>query len=263
MGHELTVSASAPLFSPLRRTRASGDIVAQIRSAIFSGRLRPGDRLPTERELTEQFGVSRVTVRDALRALETSGLIHIRVGGHGGAFIAEPDVSTFSESLGTHLLRSGTTFREVAEARLALETTAARLACERATEEDLEAIRVAVHPTDQPSSSATASLAFHEAVVTAAHNHAIQAIFVALRGLMEEAFAALRPYPNREPEDIKLVHSELYEAIAAHDSDRAVRLMREHLYDNTQRVEKLQELLGDNWYMQRESRLSRTNDEYE
>jgi GntR family transcriptional regulator, transcriptional repressor for pyruvate dehydrogenase complex len=243
----LTVPATSPLFSPLRRTRASGDIVIQIRGAIFSGQLRPGDRLPTERELAEQFGVSRVTVRDALRALETSGLVHVKVGGRGGPFVSEPDISTLSDSLGTHLLRSGTTFHEVAETRLALETTAARLACERATAAELEVIRAAAYRTVQPPAIAALSLDFHEAVVSAAHNHAILAIFVALRGLMEEAFAALRTYQTRDPESTREVHGELYEAIAAHHADKAVRCMRDHLYDSARRIEELEGRLGANW----------------
>ncbi|HZU16950.1 MAG TPA: GntR family transcriptional regulator, partial [Candidatus Dormibacteraeota bacterium] len=71
-------------FTRVRPARVSNEVVAQIREAIFSGRYQPGDRLPTERELSRQFGVSRVTVRDALRALEAAGLIEVRVGGQGG-----------------------------------------------------------------------------------------------------------------------------------------------------------------------------------
>src|ERR687886_1846181 len=98
-------------FSRVVPTRASSDVVAQIREAILSGRVKPGDRLPTERELAAQFGVSRVTIRDALRALEAGGLIRVRVGGNGGPYVAEPDIAQLSDSLGTHLQLRGTTFR--------------------------------------------------------------------------------------------------------------------------------------------------------
>jgi len=80
-------------FSRITPTRASSDVIAQIRTAILSGRFRPGDRLPTERELAQQFGVSRVTVRDALRALEAGGLVRVKVGGQGGPYVAEPDIA--------------------------------------------------------------------------------------------------------------------------------------------------------------------------
>src|SRR3979411_1052358 len=120
------------VLAPIRPTRASSDVIAQIRRAILSGQYRPGDRLPTEREMARQFGVSRVTVRDALRALEAAGLLEIRVGGQGGPYVKEPDPARLAESLRTHFHLQGTTFAELAEARLALETTAARLAAERA-----------------------------------------------------------------------------------------------------------------------------------
>src|SRR5215475_4193363 len=78
------------LFTTVSLGRASQAIVEQIRALLHDGRLAPGDRLPSERELCQQFGVSRVTVREALRILETSGLITIKVGARGGAFVASP-----------------------------------------------------------------------------------------------------------------------------------------------------------------------------
>ena len=83
--------------------RASSDVIVQIRQAIMSGQYRPGDRLPTEREMAQQFGVSRVTVRDALRALEANGLVRVKVGGQGGPYVSAPDIAMLSDSIGTHL----------------------------------------------------------------------------------------------------------------------------------------------------------------
>jgi GntR family transcriptional regulator, transcriptional repressor for pyruvate dehydrogenase complex len=230
---------SPPAFSLIRPTRASSDVIAQIRAAIFSGRFRPGDRLPTEREMAQQFGVSRVTVRDALRALETSGLIRVKVGGQGGPYVAEPDISLLSDSLGTHLQLRGTTFRELAEARLALETTAARLAAERATEEDLAALQSAIQGPIRPSADAAAtSMDFHTALVMAAHNGALLAMFMATRALIQEAFDALHAQQPDMADAARTAHGELYRAIAARDAERAVRIMREHLYEFAARAER-------------------------
>src|SRR4051794_5198713 len=77
------------VFTPIRQSRASGEIVSQIERAIFAAELSAGDRLQSERELAEQFGVSRITVRDALRVLEARGLIRVKVGAMGGAFVAD------------------------------------------------------------------------------------------------------------------------------------------------------------------------------
>jgi GntR family transcriptional regulator, transcriptional repressor for pyruvate dehydrogenase complex len=243
------MAATAHEFSAIRPTRASSDVIAQIRQAIFSGRFQPGDRLPTEREMAQQFGVSRVTVRDALRALETNGLIRVKVGGQGGPYVAEPDVSLLSDSLGTHLQLRGTTFRELAEARLALETTAARLAAERATDQDLVALQAAIlgplrppdaGPTPAPAGTGTAaiSLDFHTALVTAAHNRALLAMFSATRALIQEAFDALHAQQPDMAEAARVAHGELYRAIAARDAEASVRIMREHLYDFAARAER-------------------------
>jgi DNA-binding FadR family transcriptional regulator len=236
-------------FTPVRPVRASSDVIAQVRQAIFSGEFRPGDRLPTEREMARQFGVSRVTVRDALRALEAAGLVQVRVGGQGGPYVAEPDVSQLADSLGNHLQLRGTTFMELAEARLALETTAARLAAERATEEDLESMREAVNSPVLPAplgagsaqDTASSSLDFHTALVKAAHNGALLAMFMATRSLMQEAFDALH---SRQPDMVlsaRQTHGELYEAIARRDATTAVSIMRSHLYEFAERAERARE----------------------
>src|SRR6266852_2182626 len=164
-----TVQSEPPAgFSPIRPTRASSDVIAQIRRAIMNGQYRPGDRLPTEREMAQQFGVSRVTVRDALRALEANGLVRVKVGGQGGPYVAEPDIALPRDSIGTHLHVCGTTFEELAEARLALETPAAQLAAQRATPADLADLKAAIQgPMQPPTSDASGatSLDFHTALV--------------------------------------------------------------------------------------------------
>src|SRR5205814_9365915 len=88
-------------FTPVRQARASGEIVSQIERAIFDAALSPGDRLESERELAEQFGVSRITVRDALRVLEARGLIRVKVGAMGGAFVEEANTDRVAESIST------------------------------------------------------------------------------------------------------------------------------------------------------------------
>lgn len=226
---------SALGFTPVRAARASTDVIVQIRDAILSGRYAQGARLPTEREMAKQFGVSRVTIRDALRALEASGLIEIRVGGQGGPYVREPDSAVLAESLRTHLHLQGTTFAELAEARLALETTAARLACERATEADLAEMRSALEPPG-PDGTASTSVDFHTALVRAAHNTALLTMFTALRSLLAEAFETLHA---RQPDMARVahdVHSRLYEAVAERDGELATRLMRDHLYDFADRA---------------------------
>ncbi|MGA8355177.1 MAG: winged helix-turn-helix domain-containing protein [Solirubrobacteraceae bacterium] len=81
----------ATVFTAAQRVRSFEDIIAQVRDAVAEGRLRPGERLPSERALAESFGVSRATLREALRSLEALGVVEIRLGATGGAFASEPD----------------------------------------------------------------------------------------------------------------------------------------------------------------------------
>lgn len=237
-------TASEPFFAPIRPTRASSDVIAQIRRAILSGQYRPGDRLPTEREMAQQFGVSRVTVRDALRALEANGLVRVKVGGQGGPYVSEPDITQLSDSFSTHLQLRGTTFQELAEARMALEITAAELAAERATEADLLALNNAIQGPMQPplaADTASSSLDFHTALVIAAHNQALLTMFRATRALIQQAFDALHAQQPDMAVAARKSHGKLYAAIAAHDAESTAKLMRAHLQEFAKRASRYYE----------------------
>jgi GntR family transcriptional repressor for pyruvate dehydrogenase complex len=227
-------------FTAVRTARASTQVIEQIREAILAGRYVQGDRLPTEREMARQFGVSRVTIRDALRALEAGGLIKVRVGGQGGPYVAQPDPQLLAESLRAHLHIQGSTFAELAEARLALETTAARLAAERADADDLAAMRAAVDAHRRQTETASQSVDFHTALVRSAHNSALQTMFLATRALLQEAFNRLHARQPDMAAVARRVHRQLYQAIERRDGDTAVRLMRDHLYDFAARAERAQ-----------------------
>jgi GntR family transcriptional regulator, transcriptional repressor for pyruvate dehydrogenase complex len=131
-------TAESVQFQPIRSARAFEEIANQIRTELAEGRLRVGSRLPAERALSEQFGVSRNTLREALRSLENAGLIRLQKGATGGAFISEGS----SEAVGTGLLDmyhlGAIKPAELTQARIWLETIVVREACKRATAADLE-----------------------------------------------------------------------------------------------------------------------------
>ncbi len=107
--------------------RSFDHIVGQIRDAIASGGIAPGERLPSERDLGVAFGVSRTTLREALRALEAQGVIEIRTGSRGGAFVAEPSSELVAAALGALLRFRSATARELAEFRVPFEAENAGL----------------------------------------------------------------------------------------------------------------------------------------
>jgi GntR family transcriptional regulator, transcriptional repressor for pyruvate dehydrogenase complex len=133
-------SADRALFRPAPPKRAFDEIIAQIRELIQSGDLSVGDRLPSERALAEQFSVSRNTVREALRMLEISGLVRLKRGASGGAFITGADATVVANSMFDALQLSDFSLADVTETLEGMSSMAAQAACERMTDEDLAAI---------------------------------------------------------------------------------------------------------------------------
>src|SRR5271167_1790541 len=117
-------------FGPIRNTRLFEEICEQIRGQLSLGKIGPGDKLPAERMLAGQFGVSRAAVREALRALEVSGLIELRKGSKGGAFLRE-ESAPLTQSLEDMIDLGRVSMRDFTEARLLITEVVVRLACQR------------------------------------------------------------------------------------------------------------------------------------
>lgn len=225
------------LFAPVTGGRISVQIVQQIQEAIRSGRLRPGDRLPPERDLAERFGVSRVTVRDALRSLEVLGLIRIRVGAAGGAFVTSPGAEIVGEGLTNLMLLSSLEPEEIAEARLILELGSVALATARATDEDLDQLRTmmkdAQSALDEGTYERGMSLRFHLCLAQVAHNNAISLFTDSFRGPL-----SMHVIRKREPQESSFAqtvreHQAIVKAIEQRDTAEAQRRMAEHLTRGT------------------------------
>lgn len=138
-------------FQAIRSTRAFEEIATQIRKELSEGRLKVGSRLPSERALAEQFGVSRNTLREALRSLEHAGLIQLMKGASGGAFISERSGEAIVTGL-FDLYHVGTIRpAQVTEARIWLESIIVREACTRATAEDLAALEANIEEAEAAS----------------------------------------------------------------------------------------------------------------
>jgi len=221
------------MFIPVRPARASHDIVHQIKDQIFSGRIPAGNRLPSENELCEQFGVSRTTVRDALRVLESQGFVEIKVGAGGGAFVSEPRHETVSESLSNMLKMNSMTIEELAEARMVIETSIAALAAKRATAKDIAAIEEAIAEARAGKRSGDPhftphSVSFHVALAQAAKNQVLLFTVNSFRSLFYETIEKLIPDPDMQDRAID-DHQKILDAIKARDADKAERIMRAHL----------------------------------
>ena len=235
------------LFEPVAVARASAAIADQIRSAIVSGQIRQGDRLPPERELAEQFGVSRVTVRDALRGLEAQGLIDVRVGARGGAFVTVPSGSVVGQTISDMMLMQALTPEDVAEARLVVELGTVTLACARATDEDLTRIRELCDRSERELAAKTytreLSWDFHALLAHAAHNGAVEGLTQSFRGTL-----SMHPLRVREPRQRSFgttveEHRQILAAIERRDAEAARHVMADHLLRGTNLDERAAPLL--------------------
>lgn len=225
--------AEPGLFRRVNVGRASEDVVRQIKDAIHAGRLRPGDGLPSERELTERLGVSRVTVRDALRTLEATGLVEIRVGARGGAFVTAPEPEYVGEGLANMLLLSSRSPEDVTEARMIFELGAIPLVCERRTEEDLAALDDICAQSEDALKSGEydprLSADFHVRLASATHNTAIELIVNSLQGpLLTSLMRAKDVAPTMGKKGAQ-EHRRLVKAIRRRDPAEAQELMERHL----------------------------------
>jgi DNA-binding FadR family transcriptional regulator len=232
--------AQADMFGKVSVGRISETIVEQVRQLMRQGQLRPGDRLPAERDLCERFGVSRVTVREALRMLESSGLVEIRVGARGGAFVTAPTSDHIGDGLADMLSLSVISAADVTEVRLILEVGIVPLLCERATEEDLddldrmcEAARDALRSGDY---SMEMSAEFHVRVARATHNPALALLVESFRGpilmSLEEARATAPEMGKLGTEE----HEHFVAAVRKRDVRKAMRIMGDHLDRTAHRV---------------------------
>lgn len=129
------------MFKQVKQNKAYQDVVEQIQEAIIAGTLRPGSQLPAERELKIQFGISRGTLREALRVLEQKGLIEIRTGVAGGSIIREANSEQLSENLGLLIRNRTVSLRDLAEFREGIEGGVAALAAQRANDQDLATLK--------------------------------------------------------------------------------------------------------------------------
>lgn len=132
--------ASVPEFAAVMPARAVDGIAAQVREMIADGRLKPGDRLPAERDLSARLHVSRNTLREALRALEHAGIVEMRKGATGGAFVLPGSSGVIVNGMRDLYHLGAITPQQLTEARIWLSEVVVRVACERASPEDLDAL---------------------------------------------------------------------------------------------------------------------------
>jgi GntR family transcriptional regulator, transcriptional repressor for pyruvate dehydrogenase complex len=234
------------MLATLPRTGRVSEIIARrIKKQISDGRLEAGHKLPAERDMARQFKTSRVSVREAYRSLEELGLLRIRRGAEGGAFIATFDHEPVRRSLSLVLGLGKTSHEEVTEARILIEPTIARLAALRARPEDVDKLERVLMQEEQEvahpgADSGTTAGQFHRAVADCARNIPLVVLMNALADLTAESVSDLdvRVRTRNRKKNCEY-HRLLFEAIQKQDGDEAYSLMVRHVGDIQDRVSRI------------------------
>lgn len=221
-----------PRFQPVRSARAFEEIADQIRSELADGRLTVGDRLPAERALAVQFGVSRNTLREALRSLEHAGLVRLQKGATGGAFISEGSGTAITTSL-IDLYHVGTISpAQLTEARIWLESVIVREACRRAKKQDIEDLRANVDAaalaTEQGDFERRAEihLDFHRILARMTGNPIMTIVMDGLLAVLSKFIQTIGEYENAY---VLPSRKRFIKHVEASDADAAVAEMESSL----------------------------------
>jgi len=226
-----------------KRTRLYEEVAEKIRHLIQDGTLATGDQLLPERQLAETLGVSRSAVREALTSLVSQGLLEITPG--SGAYVKEVNINDLIDPFATIVLKEIDGIFDLLEARLVMETGAARIAAKRADRADLYSMLVTAMENDVKEGRNTdaSDSEFHFSVVRATHNPVLQNLMTVLMGLMKDYYGPSRQKLVEQQENRQLwsqQHGRVYEAIRIGDSEAAAAAVSEHLNTSIQELKKLQ-----------------------
>lgn len=216
----------------VERRKLSTLVADVITDTILSDGLRPGARLPSEREMLSTLGVGRATLREALRLLEAEGLISVRTGPQGGPVVEHPDVGRLTRMLLLLLITSGATLRQVYETRFALDPAVARLAAEHVTPEHIEALRASIARMDanieEEPEFLVENTRFHRAIAEAAGNPVMLAFLLSILDVIDGSAVGIR-YSVRARRTVVDIHTRLADAIESGDPEASAAVAHEHV----------------------------------
>lgn len=230
----------------IKRERLYDQVVRQIQESIINGGLKPGDKLPAERQLAEQLGISRIVIREAMKTLEERGLVKVMSG--SGTYVSQADPQMISQSIGLLVHQSTSSFDHLNEVRRMLEIEIAGLAAERATAEDIEALDDALHEmeiviadlSEHPErfeDYVEVDLAFHNTLAKATQNPLLLVLLEPISDLLLE----LRRVASSAPgalEDAVTGHRRILDQVRARNVSGSREAMRAHLEKARERASR-------------------------
>jgi DNA-binding FadR family transcriptional regulator len=236
-----TVPTDADVDYKLRIPKMAELVAQKLRRQIVSAELSEGDALPSEAALMARFGVSRPTLREAFRVLESEGLISVRRGAHGGARVQTPNGEAAARYAGLVLEYRGTTLEDVYDARNIIEPPCAGLLAKRRTQADLTTLRKELEQArqtlDDPNTLIRLHNDFHAVMIELAKNQTMVVLNGMLRRIIDQSSFAHIASDAGTPTNIQAIrkgfraHERLVDLIEARDADKAEELWKKHLVE--------------------------------
>lgn len=227
------------MFTTITRKKIFEEIKDQILEQILQNQLKPGDKLPSERKLSEIMHVSRPSVREALRTLENQGYLETKVG--GGTYVREIALQNIITPISLLLKQNTNMLNDIIETRSIIEISIARLAAERIKEENVielqEIIKQMEEKAKQNISVFEEDTKFHLAIAKATGNHSLYTLLHMCRELINYTIEAVLSKPN-EPMAVLNEHKKIFESLVNKNPDAAETYMREHLMRIEERIFK-------------------------
>ncbi len=222
------------MFNSVKFKKVSQNVIDQIRNAIFEDRLKPGDKLPSERELIENFKVSKATLREALRSLEVLGFLEIRKGVSGGAFVTEVDMTKARDSFTNFLLFKNLSLKDLSEVRLLLEPYIAEKATRAITREDLSRLEKLIKESEHAIKNDIAfesrkdEIEFHRIIASIAGNPILMFILDFVENLLIDTKAILKPGKEFSSKVLR-AHKRIYNALLERNIEKVHEEMVRHI----------------------------------
>lgn len=234
----------SPRLSVIDVPKSCDMLATMLREQILDGSIADGTMLPAERELVEQTGLSRGSVREGLRILETEGLIKTRSGRYGGSSVTRPSGDMVSDQINRFARVSGISLESIVQARVVLEPALARLAALNRTEEDIQRLteisrRIVAANKDDVPAYLDENVNWHCALAQASHNALLHTFTISIAKLIRDATGI----QNMAPPGVRLAvihaHEKIEEAIIAQDAALAEGRMSKHVTAYAEHVRKL------------------------
>lgn len=220
-----------PLFTPFKTKRNFEEISDQIKELIYSGVLKTGDKLPCERELAVQFNIGRMVIREALRTLEESGLIYIKHGSSGGAFIKSTDSSVITKSISDMIKIGNVKLADLTEVRWGIEKIVLELVVKRISNKDMASIEKNIQDSERKISKGISTLdedlEFHALLARSSRNPLFDRIVESVLNLTKTFVATRRRVLHHDK--ILDCHKEIYRAVKERNLTVAQEKMQAHL----------------------------------